>query len=35
MQKLTRVIDTTLGKQRNQQRHPADLPQPGSTLAEE
>ena len=34
MGKLTRVIDTTLGKLRDQKRHPADLPPPKSTLTE-
>jgi hypothetical protein len=35
LEKLTRVIDTTLGKQRNQKRHSADLSLPESTPAEE
>lgn len=35
LEKLTRMMDATLGKQRNQKRHPADLSLPGSTLAEE
>ncbi|TAJ16239.1 MAG: HPF/RaiA family ribosome-associated protein [Rugosibacter sp.] len=35
MDKLTKVIDTTLGKLRDQMRHPADLSPLGSTLADE
>lgn len=35
LEKLTRAIDSTLDKRRNQKRHPADLSRPGSTLAEE
>ncbi len=35
LDKLTRVIDTTLGKLHDQKRHPAGLPPSGSTLTEE